>query len=107
MSDIVVDILKEELVNAKQRIKLYSKGNSRFAHSHLRKKQVGKSIYYYLQWRENGKPQSEYLGKLKSKEIKKYQAMIDQAKSDKEKIKKLKRRIKFIERSLKYEAIVK
>lgn len=107
MSDIIIDILKEELVNAKKRIKIYSKGNSRFAKSHLRKKKASSSEYYYLQWWEDGKPKSEYLGKLSKKEVKSYQAIIDQAKLKKNEIQKLNRRIKFIERSLKYESIVK
>ena len=107
MSDIIIDVLKEELENAKERIKLYSKGNSRFARAHLRKKKSVSSECYYLQWWEGGKPKSEYLGKISQKEVDTYQAMIDQAKNDKKEIQKLNRRIKFIERSLKYESIVK
>ena len=107
MGDIVIDILKEELYNAKERKKIYQKkANSRFAKAHIRKKKVNKSIYYYLQWRENQKVKSEYLGKLSSKEIENYQVFIDDAKHEKNEMKKLDRRIKFIERSLKYESIV-
>ena len=107
MGDIVIDVLKEELYNAKERKKLYKKkANSRFAKANIRKKKVGKSIYYYLQWRENQKVKSEYLGKLSSEEIAKYQAFIDDAKNEKNIMRKLDRRIKFIERSLKYESIV-
>lgn len=107
MGDIIIDVLKEELYNAKERKKLYQKANSRFAKAHLRKKKVGKSVYYYLQWREDNKVKSEYLGKLSPEEVKKYQVFIDDAKNEKNIMIKLDRRIKFIERSLKYESIVK
>jgi predicted phage tail protein len=108
MSDIIIDILKEELSNAKERKILYKKkAKSRFAKSHLRKKKVGNSIYYYLQWREGNNIKSEYLGKLLPEEVEKYQMFIDDAKKEKEILKKLDRRIKFIEKSLKNEAIVK
>ena len=106
MGDIVIDVLKEELQNAKERLCLYPKGKGRFAHAHLRAKKQGPSIYYYLQWKEKGKQKSEYLGKLSHDEVEKYRAIIAQAKSELNKSKELMKRIKFIERSLKYESIV-
>lgn len=104
--DIVISILEEELRNAKERLKVYKEKFPVLAKSHLYPKKINRNIYYYLRYRDGQKIKSDYIGKLNKDELHKYRLAIEEAKQNREKIKKLKQRIRFIEKSLQYKYIV-
>jgi len=107
MSDVVIDVLKEELGNAKNFIELVNKKYGKLGGASLVKKKRYHQEYYYLQYKKNGKLKSEYLGKLSNEQIKELELKIKEAHNQKRKLSKIKKRIKFIKASLKHENLVK
>jgi len=68
----IKSVLKEELKNSISMKNGYEKALKKLPKGSLRAKKRGRSIYYYLAKRENGKVKDIYLGKISDKEIKKY-----------------------------------
>jgi hypothetical protein len=107
MSDVVIDVLKEELENAENFIELINKKYGKLGGASLIKRKRYHQEYYYIQYKKNGKLKSEYIGKLDDKKLKEWNLKIKEAHNQKRKISKIKKRIKFIKASLKHENIVK
>ncbi len=103
--DIIISILQEELENSQNKLKHYAEKSPILSKAHLQPIIKGKQKYYYLKYRSGSKIKSEYIGKLSKEELQKYNLEIAEAKKEKEIIRKLKNRIKFIEKSLKYKSL--
>lgn len=107
MSDIIIELLKEEEENAKNFIELIKNKYGKLGGASLSKKKRFNQNYFYLHYRNNGKIECEYLGKLNKQELKDWKAKLKEAHCQKKRILILKKRIKFINKSLRYESIVR
>lgn len=60
---VLMDVLKEEYERSKRIVKSIDKELSRLPAGYVSKKRIGGHIYYYIQFKENGKIKSQYINK--------------------------------------------
>ena len=58
-----MDVLKEEYDRSKRIVASIDKELSKLPVGYISKKQIGGHIYYYIQFKENGKLKSQYVNK--------------------------------------------
>lgn len=67
--DILNSVLEEELKRLRKLEKMYKNKISDYSRGSLIRKKIGNGIYYYLNYRENGKGVFKYIGKLNEKKL--------------------------------------
>ena len=60
---VLMNVLKEEYKRSKRIVKSIDKELSKLPIGYISKKQIGGHIYYYIQFKENGKIKSQYINK--------------------------------------------
>ena len=60
---VLINVLKEEYERSKRIVKSIDKELSILPIGYISKKQIGGHIYYYIQFKENGKIKSKYINK--------------------------------------------
>lgn len=60
---VLMNILKEEYDRSKRIVKSIDKELLRLPIGYISKKRIGGHIYYYIQFKENGKIKSQYINK--------------------------------------------
>lgn len=67
--EILNSVLNEELNRLRKLEKMYIKKISDYLKGSLIRKKIGNGVYYYLNYRENGKGVFKYIGKLDEKRL--------------------------------------
>lgn len=60
---VLMDVLKEEYDRSKRIVASIDKELSKLPAGYISKKRIGGNIYYYIQFKENGKLKSQYINK--------------------------------------------
>ena len=90
-------VLREELANSIKMKKNYEKELGKLPKGSLVKSKRKGHEYYYLVFREAGKVNLQYKGKVSQQEIKKYEQAKKKRAKYRKSISKLKRQIKYLE----------
>lgn len=98
--EILKDILKEELERLKQLEQVYNEEIAKLPRGSLIKKNINGNIYYYMNYRDNGKGIFKYIGKMSEKELKNKQAQIDERRKLKKLLRKVRKDIKKLEKMI-------
>lgn len=68
---VLMDVLKEEYERSKRIVASVDKELSRLPVGYISKKRIGGHIYFYIQFKENGKIKSQYINKKDALEFNK------------------------------------
>ena len=97
----IKSVIKEELANSCRLQKKYERELKKLPKGSLVRKNISGHEYYYLAIRDGKKVKHTYIGKLGSKEIKKYDQIKKARKRYRALLLETKKQIAFLERSLK------
>ena len=98
--EMLNDILKEELERLRQLEKIYKEEIARLPRGSLVKKNINGNIYYYMNYRDNGKGIFKYIGKMNEEELRNKQAQIDERRKLKKLLRKVRKDIEKLEKMI-------
>jgi hypothetical protein len=98
---ILKGILSEELVNARQKLRVYEKELARLPKGSIVSKRIKGHLFHYLAYRKGQRMVFKYHGKLSDKDLEKFRSIKKQRVQFRGYISEMKKQIRYLERILK------